>query len=124
LLAIVDRLAGRARHVAVTTHDAPLALASLDRLRAAGTACELEVLLGVGARVLVRAARARGVAVRVYVPFGRPFLRYAFQGAPSDAFLHYRVLRDRLSSRWPPVGPGGRPASAGSLPRGPTAAAE
>lgn len=68
-LAVVDRLAGRARHVAVSTHDAPLATEALRRLREAGTPCQREVLLGLPPRPELGPART-------YVPFGRSYLPY------------------------------------------------
>ena len=44
-LEVIDRLAGRARHVGVASHDVPTAAEAIRRLRAAGTSCELELLL-------------------------------------------------------------------------------
>ena len=63
-LAIIDRLAGRARHVAVATHDLPLAQEALQRLRAANTSCELQLIFGLPTRQLVQQACAAGVPVR------------------------------------------------------------
>ncbi|MFM2119446.1 MAG: hypothetical protein RL722_914 [Pseudomonadota bacterium] len=69
-LAVIGKLAGRARAVSVATHDAPLARMALRRLVEAGTPCELEVTHGVPHQAAVQAARALGVPVRVYVSFG------------------------------------------------------
>jgi proline dehydrogenase len=44
-MAVIDRLAGRAAHVAVATHEPRLAEEALTRLAARGTPAELELLL-------------------------------------------------------------------------------
>jgi len=82
LLAVVDALAGEARHVAVATQDAPLAAEALRRLIAAGTACELQVLYAMRSRHAVRAARKLGVPVRVYVPYGEGRVPYPVEHDP------------------------------------------
>lgn len=69
-LAIIDRIAGRARHVGVATHDAGLAQEAIERLRAAGTPCELEFLVGQPAAHALQMAEAIGAPVRGYVPYG------------------------------------------------------
>ena len=69
-LAVVDRLAGRAQHVAVATHDAKLAHEAIERLQAAGTACELELLVAEPADAAVRIAQAMRVPVRGYIAYG------------------------------------------------------
>lgn len=73
-LAIIDRLAGRARHVAVATHDLALADKAIERLRAAGTSCELEQILGLHSVQSVRWAKQNGVGVRIYIPFGKGYI--------------------------------------------------
>lgn len=73
-LDVIDRLAGRARHVAVATHDFALSREAIGRLRAAGTACEIEVLLGMPVQALLTWAKAHAVKVRVYVPYGCGFI--------------------------------------------------
>jgi hypothetical protein len=79
---VVDALAGAARHVAVATQDAPLAAAALERLIAAGTPCELQVLYAMRSRAAVRAARRLKVPVRVYVPYGRGRIPYSVERDP------------------------------------------
>jgi hypothetical protein len=81
-LEVVDALAGNARHVAVATQDAPLAQAALERLLAAGTACELQVLYAMPSRRAVRVARRMDVAVRVYVPYGAGRIPYPVERDP------------------------------------------
>lgn len=75
-LAVVERLAGRARHVSVATHDAGLARRAVDRLAAAGTAYDIELLLGLPFAPVVEVAQAARVPVRVYIPYGHASLRY------------------------------------------------
>ena len=49
-LGIVDELAGRVPRVAIATHDVALARLAIERLRAAGTACDWELLYGLPGR--------------------------------------------------------------------------
>jgi len=93
-LEVIGRLAGRARHVAVATHDFALARESIDRLRSAGTSCEVEVLLGMPARPLVRWAKQNGVAVRVYVPYGAGFIPNALGVLKRNPRLAFAVARE------------------------------
>lgn len=87
-LALVDALAGRCVSVSVATHDVALARQALARLRAAATPCELEQLFGLPVREGV--ARAQGVGVRLYIPFGNGTLPYR----PSALGGGLRVVRD------------------------------
>ena len=98
-LAVVDRLAGRARFVAVATHDAALARMALDRLIAAGTPCELELLFGLPLRRATRVAREAGVGVRLYVPFGHAWLPYRLSEARRNPGLLWWLLRDLVGGR-------------------------
>jgi proline dehydrogenase len=111
-LAVVDRLAGRARHVAVATHDAALAREALRRLRAADTSCELELMFGLPlSRALQVASEAR-VTVRMYVPYGRAWLPYSLSSVVEEPQVLWWFLRDLVVNRstsWAgrgfPVGP-------------------
>lgn len=96
-LALVERLAGRGRRVSLGTHDPELARAGLRRLLAAGTPCELEVLLGVPARAAVAEARAARAPVRVYVPFGAPDVPYDPAQARRDPRIALRLARDTVA---------------------------
>ena len=96
MLALVEQLAGRARHVAVATHDAPLARLALSRLRAAATPCEMELLLGLPLRRPVREARALGLRVRLYVPYGHARLPYRLSQAGARPAVLWWVARDLL----------------------------
>lgn len=76
-LEAIDALAGRARRVAVATHDVALAEVAVHRLQAAGTPCGLELLYGLPMRESIRHARRLGIDVRVYVPYGEAYMPYA-----------------------------------------------
>jgi proline dehydrogenase len=107
-LALIDRLAGRARHVAVATHDPALAREALTRLKHAGTSCELELLYGLGTRNPLLVARAVGVPVRIYIPYGHAWLPYCLSQARKKPRILWWIMRDSLLS-WaisavPPAG--------------------
>jgi proline dehydrogenase len=95
-LEVVDRLAGRARHVAVATHDLVLGQAAIHRLRAAGTPCEIEVLLGMPADALLAWAKDNGVKTRVYVPYGRGFIPNAVGILRHNPRLAMTIARAQL----------------------------
>src|SRR5207247_2008647 len=78
-LALIDRLAGRAVHVSVATHDAELAREAVRRLAAADTPHDIELLLGLPFGPSVEVAGEAGLTVRVYVPYGYPSLRYGLR---------------------------------------------
>ncbi|MDI3291130.1 hypothetical protein [Polyangium sp. 15x6] len=93
-LAVIDALAGRARHVGVASHDAPLVRQALQRLVSNGTPCELELLLGLPFGPALREARTFGVPVRVYVPFGEARLPYHFTEARHNPRVLAWLARD------------------------------
>lgn len=94
-LAVIDRLAGRARKVAVATHDLPLARESIERLRAAGTDCELEVLFGMPAKHAIRWAQENRIKVRIYVPFGEGFVPSALRVLKRNPRLAVAIAKER-----------------------------
>lgn len=96
--AVIDRLAGKTRHVAVATHDFELGRSSLLRLREAGTVCELEVLLGMPAAPLLAWARQNGFKTRVYVPYGPGFVPNAVGVLRRNPRLLLSVAKDRLQA--------------------------
>ena len=69
-LAVIDRLAGRARHVSVATHDAALVREALHRLQTAHITCDVELLYGLPMKDALAEARVAMVPVRFYVPYG------------------------------------------------------
>jgi proline dehydrogenase len=93
-LAVVDQVAGRCRSVSVATHDPVLARVALERLRRAGTACELELLLGLPLCRMVSLADALDVPVRLYIPYGYPWLPYDLRHVLKKPWIVWWVLRD------------------------------
>ncbi|MEK6328294.1 MAG: proline dehydrogenase [Actinomycetota bacterium] len=98
-MAVVEALAGRARWVAVATHDEALARQALGRLRAAGTPCELELLFGLPAAPAARAADELSAPVRVYLPYGNATVPYCLAEARKDARILGWLLQDLLRGR-------------------------
>jgi proline dehydrogenase len=97
-LEAIDRLAGRARHVAVATHDAPLAIEAVTRLRAAGTSCEIEQIYGMASGQMLHAAHERGVRVRIYVPFGEGYMPNAIRALLRNPRLILRIAKGLVSN--------------------------
>jgi len=75
------RLAGRAIHLAVATHNPVIARLSLRVLKNAATPCELELLYGLPQQPMLKVARDLGVRARMYVPNGRSGLPYRLKNA-------------------------------------------
>ena len=98
-LATIDKLAGRATHVAVATHDPRLAAESLRRLQAAGTSCELELLFGLPMNAVRKVAAQAGVKVRVYIPYGESYLPYALSQVRKKPQILWWVIRDAAISK-------------------------
>ncbi|MBN1631672.1 MAG: hypothetical protein JW990_18105 [Thermoleophilia bacterium] len=98
---VVQRLAGRTADVRVATHDAELALRSIELLRQAGTPCSLEVLYGFPLRRLLPRMAQTGVPIRVYVPFGRAWLPYCMWYTRTHPVFLWRLLRDSLGGPYP-----------------------
>lgn len=96
-LEVVDRLAGRASHVAVATHDVDLAVEAIRRLRAAGTSHGVEVLLGAPSRPLTTWAVEHGVAVRTYVPYGPGYVPHALRYLRHHPGITVRMARDLIA---------------------------
>jgi len=99
-LQVIDRLAGRARRVAVASHDAPLAREALRRLREAGTPAELELLLGLPMQGALRVAREMQAPVRIYLPFGVSWLPYALLHVQKNPRVAWWALRDATVGRF------------------------
>lgn len=95
-LSVIDQLAGKAPHVAVATHDPPLAREALRRLKAAGTSCELELLFGLPMNAVMEVAKEQGVSVRLYVPYGEAYMPYALSQARKNPKILGWFIRDIL----------------------------
>jgi proline dehydrogenase len=95
-MGVVERFAGRAPHVAIASHDAPLARDAIRCLKAAGTNCELELLYGLPERASLAVAEREDVRVRFYVPYGKAYLPYCLGQARRQPSLIWWLLRDSL----------------------------
>jgi proline dehydrogenase len=95
-LNVIDRLAGRARFVAVATHDAELGRTALGRLRQARTPCSLELLYGLPVKPSLKVASELDVPVRIYVPFGQGWLPYSLTQARRNPRVFWWILRDLI----------------------------
>jgi proline dehydrogenase len=98
-LAVVDRLAGRAVHVSVATHDPGLARAAVARLAESGTPHDLELLVGLPFEPVVEVGRAAGLRARVYVPYGHASLRYGIGYLRRNPRRIWWLVRDLASRR-------------------------
>ena len=103
-LRVIDALAGRARHVAVASHDAPLVAEAISRLRAAGTSCQVELLHGLPMRRVLRLAGSLSLDVHVYVGYGKAYLPYALSKVRADPRILWWLARDLLFT-WRPSKP-------------------
>jgi proline dehydrogenase len=100
-LNVIDRLAGRARFVAVATHDPELARTALERLQRAGTPCSVELLYGLPVKSALKVAKDLGVPVRIYIPFGHGWLPYSLTQARRNPRILWWVLRDLFTGGSP-----------------------
>ena len=98
-LNVIERLAGRAKHVAVATHNPTMARLSLRRLKQAGTPCELELLYGLPQQPLLKIARNFGVRARMYVPYGHAGLPYRLKHALQNPRIIGWFLHDIVRGR-------------------------
>jgi proline dehydrogenase len=91
---LIERLAGRAAHIGVATHDRRAAEPALDTLQRAQTPCSLEQL-----RSLPRLdflAETRGIPVRAYVAYGRFGLPYSINEVFRRPAIVWWILRDSV----------------------------
>jgi proline dehydrogenase len=98
-MAVIDRLAGRAAHVSVATHEPRLAEEALATLAARGTPAELELLLGLPVRGASEVARRLNVPVRIYIPYGYAWLPYALSAARENVSVLRWILKDVVRGR-------------------------
>jgi proline dehydrogenase len=95
-LRVIDRLAGRASHVAVATHNPMLATESLRKLLKANTPCELELLFGLPVERVLPVARELRVPVRLYIPYGYGWLPYSLSQARRNPRIFWWMLKDMV----------------------------
>ncbi|MGH9869604.1 MAG: hypothetical protein ACREAA_15735 [Candidatus Polarisedimenticolia bacterium] len=97
-LALIDRLAGRASLVTVGTHDPALAIESLQRLKARGTPCEIDLRHGLPHCGMVRLAERMSVPVSVIVPFGLGWLPHTVSQLAHNPRLLWTAMRDLMGA--------------------------
>lgn len=95
-LDLTRALAGRRAPVGVASHDPVLAELALRILREAGTPCELEQLRGLPGHRTRNVAKALGVPVRLYWPFGPGWWPYAAEKLLERPYLPGWWVKDRL----------------------------
>jgi len=95
-LQVVERLAGRATHVAIASHNAPLVREAAQRLRDRGTGCELELLYGFPMRGALSIARELSIHARMYVSYGYPWLPYSAGEIGKNPICAWWLVRDVL----------------------------
>ncbi|MGD9722725.1 MAG: hypothetical protein AB7O59_15435 [Pirellulales bacterium] len=98
-LEVIDRLAGRASHVAVASHNVPLAAEAIRRLRAAGTTCELELLFGLPITQSLQWAHESRIGVRVYVPYGKGYIPHAIEQLWRNPRFAWWIIKDLVTVR-------------------------
>ena len=98
-LNVIERLAGRARHVAVATHDMTLAAEAIECLRASGTSCELEQIFGMNPPESPRWANTNGIGLRIYIPFGRGFIPNAMRTLKRNPRMAWIIAKRFVAGR-------------------------
>jgi proline dehydrogenase len=96
-MAVISRLAGRAAHVRVATHDPYLARQALSRLLETQTTCELELLYGLPRNEVLQVAKELRVGVRTYLPYGQGWLPYCISQIYENPRIIRWVLRDMVA---------------------------
>jgi proline dehydrogenase len=97
-LALIDQLAGRATHVGVATHDGWLARQAFDRLRAAQTSCEQELVYPDPTNNAVDVAVDADIPSRLYIPFGTAWLPYSVSRAARKPEVLLWLVKDLFTS--------------------------
>lgn len=97
-LEVIDRLAGRAAHVSVASHDAPLVDEAIRRLKQAETPCDVELLYGLPMRGVRKLAAEHAVSVRVYVPYGEAYMPYALGQVRRKPRILWWLAKDLVAS--------------------------
>jgi len=99
-LAVISRLAGKARSVRVATHNPDLAEQSIRILRQAGTPCDLELLYGFPVRQVLPRVKSFGVPIRVYVPYGHGWIPYCVKHVRTRPAFLWWLMKDSLAGRY------------------------
>jgi proline dehydrogenase len=95
-LAVTRALAGKARYVAVATHNPDLCEHALNILLSAGTPIGLEQLHGLPMRRQLRMANKLQLQTTVYVAYGHAFLPYVVSSVMRDPKTMLWLMRDLM----------------------------
>jgi proline dehydrogenase len=98
-MALIDRLAGRAAHVAVATHEPRLVEEALTTLLKHGTSAELELLFGLPVHGAREVAQRLNAPVRMYVPYGYAWLPYALSAVRTNPSVWRWIVKDMVRGR-------------------------
>jgi proline dehydrogenase len=102
---MVDRVAGRARHVTLVCHDPQIVADSLERLRAAGTPVALELLPELPHQGVLWVARTHHLPIRSCVGYGRPqAASHLGPTAHTPRVLWWSTLSNSLGTMLPMAG--------------------
>lgn len=93
-LAVTRALAGKARQVAVATHNPALCAQALNILRDANTPTTLEQLHGLPMRKQLRLAAQHQVKTTVYVAYGQAYLPYVVSSVMRNPKTMLWLIRD------------------------------
>ncbi len=97
-LEVIDRLAGRASHVSIASHDPPLVEEAIRRLKRSSTPCDVELLYGLPMRGVRKLAERLSVSVRIYVPYGEAYMPYALGQIRRKPRILTWLAKDLLAS--------------------------
>ena len=104
---VTERLAGRVPLVRIATHDAALAVRTIDLLIKNNTNVELELLYGLPMGDIVRTVAERNLPIRIYIPYGEAWLPYVISSLGKNPQMLWWLARDfmqglfRGSARFP-----------------------
>ena len=99
-IAIVERAAARRVKTYVATHNPAIARESLRILQGAGCPCALEVMFSLPLGV-TKTAKTLGVPVRVYIPYGYPYLPYNLTHVHTRPAVALWAMRNFVFGRYP-----------------------
>ena len=94
-LDLIRFLSGKAAHVMVASHDAPLVKNCITELIRSSTSCELEQLYGLPIKA-VQYAQKVDIPVRFYIPYGRSCLPYSFESIKRRPIILVWVIKDLI----------------------------
>lgn len=99
LLGMLETMWANGQYVAIATHDESVirrALALADRMAVPPSGYEVQMLLGVPRARIQEEVKARGVKVRLYVPYGRHWYHYCLRRLEHNPEMARMVLGNLL----------------------------